>query len=63
MTIHPQIIEKDGIKQVILPYEEFLFMQEALEDYADLKTLREEKSAAHSEPTRSLDDVLKDIEA
>jgi len=63
MSIYPQIIEKDGKKQVILPYEEFLLIQEALEDYVDLKTLREEKEAANAEPTRSLDDVLKDIEA
>ena len=61
MSIHPQIIEKDGKKEfVVLPYEEFLRLQEALEDYDDLKTLREEKAIAGNEPSRKLDDILND---
>jgi PHD/YefM family antitoxin component YafN of YafNO toxin-antitoxin module len=56
MSIHPQIIEKDGRKEfVVLPYEEFLQMQEEIENYEDHRTLREEKATAHAEPTRSLD--------
>ncbi len=52
MSIHPQIIEKAGKKEfVVLPYEEFLAMQEALEDYEDLKALREAKAEAVSEDT------------
>ena len=63
MTINPQIIEKNGKKEfAVLPYEDFLRIQEELEDYEDLRTLREEKAAAHAEPTRSLDEVLSDIE-
>jgi PHD/YefM family antitoxin component YafN of YafNO toxin-antitoxin module len=62
MSIHPQIIEKDGVKEfVILPYEEFLQIQEELEDFGDLKTLREERLRASGEPTRMLDDILKEI--
>ncbi|MGL5019648.1 MAG: type II toxin-antitoxin system Phd/YefM family antitoxin [Luteolibacter sp.] len=62
MSIHPQIIEKDGVKEfVILPYEEFLQIQEELEDFEDLKTLREERIWASGEPSRSLDDVLQEI--
>ena len=62
MSIHPQIIEKDGKKEfVVLRYEEFLRVQEALEDYDDLRTLRDEKAASGTGPTRSLDDVLKEI--
>lgn len=62
MSIHPQIIEKDGIKEfVVLPYVEFLRIQEELEDFEDLKTLREEKLAEHNEPSRSLDEILKEI--
>ena len=61
MSIHPQIIEKDGKKEfVVLPYEEFLRVQEALEDYDDLRTLRDEKAAAGGETTRSLDAILKE---
>lgn len=63
MTIHSQIIEKDGKKEfAVLAYEDFLRIQEELEDYEDLRTLREEKAAAQNEPTRSLDDVLAEID-
>jgi len=32
MALHPQVIEKKGKKEfVVLPYEEFLSIQEALE--------------------------------
>jgi PHD/YefM family antitoxin component YafN of YafNO toxin-antitoxin module len=62
MSIHPQIIEKDGRKEfVVLPYEEFLQIQEALEDLEDLRVLREERVSAASEAKRSLDDVLAEI--
>jgi PHD/YefM family antitoxin component YafN of YafNO toxin-antitoxin module len=62
MSIHPQIIEKNGRKEfVILPYEEFLQLQEELEDYHDLRMLREEKASAAAEPARPLDEVLKEI--
>jgi hypothetical protein len=62
MSIHPQIIEKDGRKEfVVLPYDEFLQMQAEIEEYADLRTLREEKATAHGQPTRPLDDILKEI--
>jgi PHD/YefM family antitoxin component YafN of YafNO toxin-antitoxin module len=63
MSIHPKIIEKNGKKEfVVLPYEEFLRLQEELEDYQDLKTLREEKAMAEHEPSRRLDDILKEIQ-
>ena len=62
MSIHPQIIEKNGKKEfVVLPYEEFLRLKEELEDYQDLKTLREEKALAEHEPSRRLDDILREI--
>jgi len=62
MSIHPQIIEKDGIKEfVVLPYEEFLQIQEELEDFEDLKMLREEKVISSGLPTRSLDEILQEI--
>ena len=37
MSIHPQVIEKEGKKEfVVLPYEEFLAIKESLEDFEDL---------------------------
>ncbi len=62
MTIHPQIIEKEGKKEfVVLPYAEFQAIQEVLEDYEDLKVLRVEQKESADEPTRPLDDVLLEI--
>lgn len=62
MSIHPQIIEKDGIKEfVVLPYAEFLQIQEELEDFDDLKTLRGETQVSFELPTRSLDEILQEI--
>ena len=34
-------------------------MQSEIEDFEDLRTLRDENARAHAEPTRSLDDVRK----
>lgn len=61
MSIHPQIVERNGKKEfVILPYEEFVWLQAALEDYEDLKALRAEKAISEQEPSQKLDDVLKE---
>lgn len=62
MSIHPQIIEKDGRKEfVVLPYKEYLAMSEALEDYEDLKVLREAKAAAQGESTVAWSEVRDEI--
>jgi len=63
MTIHPQIIEKEGKKEfVVLPYEEFLRISEALEDLEDLKELRKEKQQSKDLPTVPLDEVAKKLD-
>jgi len=62
MALHPQIIEKEGEKEfVVLPYEEFLSITEALEDFEDLKELRNEKEKARNEPSKSFDQVVKEL--
>ncbi|NQS97543.1 MAG: type II toxin-antitoxin system Phd/YefM family antitoxin [candidate division Zixibacteria bacterium] len=44
ITLNPNILEKDGKKEfVVLSYEEFLQVQEELENYEDLKELRSAK--------------------
>jgi mRNA interferase MazF len=48
------VILADQIKSL-----EFLRLQEELEDYEDLKTIREERALAEHEPSRSLDDILR----
>ena len=63
MTIHPQIIGKEGKKEfVVLPYDEFIKIQDALEDYKDLKLLREEKEKSKDQPTILLDKVIMDMD-
>jgi len=52
VTLHAQVIKKNGKKDyVVLPYEEFLMVQEELEDYDDLRSLREAKEAEKDAPT------------
>jgi len=46
LTLHPEILVKDGKKQfAVLPYEEFLSVQERLADADDLLELRKAKRA------------------
>ena len=50
MSIHPQIIEKEGIN-----YQEFLDIKQILEDIQDLRKAKAEEFNA---PTRPLSQVL-----
>jgi len=44
--LHPEILSKNGQKQfAILPYEEFVALQERLADAEDLFELRQAKTA------------------
>ena len=62
MSIHPQVIVKEGRKEfVVLPYEEFLSIQEALESYEDLKDLRAAKSNAAHESSIPLSSIREDL--
>lgn len=58
LTLHPNILEKDGKKAfAVLPYEEFENLQEELDQYEDLKDLRAAKSREANTPVESLDPV------
>jgi hypothetical protein len=62
MTLHPQIIEKEGKKEiVVLPYEEFVQLQGEIEEYEDLKDLRSAKETEENAPTVSLAGVKKEF--
>ena len=55
------ILEKDGRKEfAVLPYEDFLRIQEELEDYDDLKELRSAKFKEESSETVALSALKKD---
>ncbi len=44
ISLHPNILERDGKKAfAVLPFEEFLQIQDELQDFEDLKSLREAK--------------------
>ena len=46
MRLHPEILVKNGKKQfAVLPYEEFVALQERLADAEDLLDLRKAKRA------------------
>ena len=58
ISMSPQILEKNGKKEfVILPYEDFLKMQEELECYNDLRILREAKQEEQNAPSVSFEEA------
>ncbi len=51
-----QIIEKHGKKEFsVMPYKDFLRLQEEVEDYRDLRDLRKAKADPKNRQGRSLD--------
>jgi PHD/YefM family antitoxin component YafN of YafNO toxin-antitoxin module len=62
VSLRAQIIKKDGKKEyAVLPYEEFLRVQEELTDYEDLRCLREAKEAEKEAPTIGMAELKKRI--
>ena len=62
IELHPEILEKDGKKQfVILPYEEFQAIEEALADAEDLMALRDAKKEEQDSPGISLEDAIEEL--
>jgi hypothetical protein len=63
ITLHPEILSKNGKKEfVVLPYEEFLALQELLDDVEDLLELRAAKREGEDEPSLSLADAKEELE-
>lgn len=62
MTVHAQILKRNGKNEfAILPYEEFLKVQEILENYEDLRALRAAKMKENNAKTISLKEAKKII--
>ena len=56
--LHPEILTKNGRKEfAVLPYEEYIALQEWLADVEDLLDLRAAKDAEQDAPTVSLTEV------
>ena len=62
VSLDPKILEKNGKKEfAVIPYEEFVKIQEELDDYESLKALREAKAKEGNAETTSLDDARKEF--
>jgi len=62
ITLHANILERDGRKAfAVLPYEEFVLVQEELEDFNDLRALRVAKAQEGTAPTISLSEAKRQI--
>jgi hypothetical protein len=58
IQLTPEFLKKNGKPEfVVLPYEEFLLLEEILADLQDLQDLRQAKADEHHEPTVTLADV------
>jgi hypothetical protein len=62
VTVNAQIIRRRGKKEyAVIPYDEFLKLQEDLHNYEDLRCLREAKEAEDNAPTVGIDELRKRI--
>jgi hypothetical protein len=62
VAVHAQIIKKNGKKEyAVLPYEEFQKVQEALQDYEDLRALREARESEKDSPMIGIDELKKQL--
>ena len=61
IELHPEIIKKDGKDFVILTYEEFRAIEEALADAADLGELRTAKKGERDAPSVTLEQVAEKL--
>ena len=62
IQLHPEFLTKDGKKEfAVLPYEEFVALQEILSDAADLIDLREAKAEEASVETVPLSEAKKTL--
>jgi hypothetical protein len=56
--LHPEILAKNGRNEfAVLPYEEFVALEEWLTDVEDLLDLRDAKQAEHDAHTTSLVEI------
>lgn len=63
LKLHPKILEKDGEKEfIVIPYDEFMRIQEELDDYESLKALREAKAKEAKAKTTSFKDIKKTLD-
>lgn len=58
LQLNPEFLKKNGKPEfVVLPYEEFLLLQELLDDLEDLQDLRQAKMDEKDAPSVSLEEA------
>ena len=63
MQLHPEFLKKNGRNQfVVLPYNEFLQLQEQLDDLADIRALDEARAKESHLPGIPLSEVRRRVE-
>ena len=63
LELHPEFLVKNGKKQfAVLPYEEFLALQERLADAEDLLDLRKAKRADGKKLSVPLSEVKRELD-
>ncbi|MEL6581146.1 MAG: type II toxin-antitoxin system Phd/YefM family antitoxin [Cyanobacteria bacterium J06621_12] len=63
IELHPEFISKNGQKEfAVIPYEEFIRLQEILADMDDLKDLRLAQEQDKDSPDYSLEEVKQMLE-
>ncbi len=62
IMLHPEFLKKEGRNEfVVLPYEEFVALQELLEDAEDVLALRTAKQEEKDKPSVSIENVKKEL--
>jgi len=62
ITLHPEYLTREGMKKfVVLPYEEFVAVQELLEDAEDVLDLRAAKDEEKDRPSIAIADLKKEL--
>jgi PHD/YefM family antitoxin component YafN of YafNO toxin-antitoxin module len=60
IQLHPEFLTKNGNKEfAVLPYEEFIKIQELLEDLQDLQDLRQARKEEENSPSIPISEVKK----
>jgi len=60
IQLHPEFLTKNGNREfAVLPYEEFIKIQELLEDLEDLQDLRQAKKEEENSPSIPISEVKK----
>jgi hypothetical protein len=62
IELHPEFLTKDGRREfAVLRYEEFVLLEEWLQDMSDLLEIRDGRKEMQDEPNITLEDMEKEF--